>query len=221
MFYAVAIGKIAGIYNTWDECKQQVNGYPNSKYKKFNNIKEAKLFISTTIENTTTIVDDTATIVDDTTTVVNDDEDTIIFTDGSCCMVNGQMRAGIGYYLPRYDRLVAKPLMPPYTNNRAELTAVIEAVGEWPEKSRLNIVTDSRYVELIFGRTGLNYAKNNYLDSQNNPVKNADLVKLAVELLAKYRLTFTHVDAHTGRNDFFSRGNAIADKLAQNGAHMV
>jgi hypothetical protein len=29
-FYAVAVGRVAGIYNTWDECKAQVRVSPDS-----------------------------------------------------------------------------------------------------------------------------------------------------------------------------------------------
>lgn len=33
--YAVKKGLVPGIYNTWDECKQQVNGYSGAEYKSF------------------------------------------------------------------------------------------------------------------------------------------------------------------------------------------
>ena len=34
-FYAVRKGKKTGIYTTWDECKEQVDGYPKAEYKGF------------------------------------------------------------------------------------------------------------------------------------------------------------------------------------------
>lgn len=36
-FYVVWSGKIPGIYDTWDECQQQIVNYPNAKYKGFPN----------------------------------------------------------------------------------------------------------------------------------------------------------------------------------------
>ena len=36
-FYAVKEGKKPGIYHTWDECKEQVNGYSGAVYKSFTN----------------------------------------------------------------------------------------------------------------------------------------------------------------------------------------
>lgn len=44
-FYAVQKGKKPGIYNTWDECKEQVNGYSGAVYKSFNNKSDAEKFV--------------------------------------------------------------------------------------------------------------------------------------------------------------------------------
>lgn len=35
MYYVVKVGRVKGIYKTWAECKEQVQGYPNAVYKKF------------------------------------------------------------------------------------------------------------------------------------------------------------------------------------------
>lgn len=44
-YYAVASGKIPGIYDTWDECKEQVYGYKGAKYKSFTSLDAAKNFL--------------------------------------------------------------------------------------------------------------------------------------------------------------------------------
>ncbi len=44
-YYAVRNGKKTGIFNTWEECKEQVNGYKNAEYKSFKNIEDAKLYM--------------------------------------------------------------------------------------------------------------------------------------------------------------------------------
>ncbi|MBM6841676.1 viroplasmin family protein [[Clostridium] spiroforme] len=44
-YYAVKIGRSEGIFNTWDQCKQQVHGYPGAVYKSFASLKEAKAFL--------------------------------------------------------------------------------------------------------------------------------------------------------------------------------
>ena len=44
-YYAVARGRIPGIYYTWDECKAQTNGYSDAKFKKHKNIEDANKYI--------------------------------------------------------------------------------------------------------------------------------------------------------------------------------
>ncbi|WP_414827039.1 ribonuclease H family protein [Apilactobacillus kunkeei] len=44
-FYAVRKGKKPGIYSTWDECKNQVNGFPGAEYKSFKTQSEAKAYM--------------------------------------------------------------------------------------------------------------------------------------------------------------------------------
>jgi ribonuclease HI len=44
-FYAVRKGKKVGIYNTWNECKEQVNGFSGAEYKSFTTLDEAKEYV--------------------------------------------------------------------------------------------------------------------------------------------------------------------------------
>ena len=44
-YYAVKIGKEAGIYETWDQCKTMVHGYPGAVYKSFSTREEALAFL--------------------------------------------------------------------------------------------------------------------------------------------------------------------------------
>lgn len=45
-YYAVRIGRKSGIYRSWDECKRQVDGFPNAKFKSFLTEGEAKEFMN-------------------------------------------------------------------------------------------------------------------------------------------------------------------------------
>lgn len=45
-FYAVKIGRVAGIYETWAECKGQVNGFKRSKFKGFATLPEAEKYMT-------------------------------------------------------------------------------------------------------------------------------------------------------------------------------
>lgn len=44
-YYAVRKGKCPGIYNTWDDCKSQVNGFSGAEYKSFTLKEEAEEYI--------------------------------------------------------------------------------------------------------------------------------------------------------------------------------
>lgn len=44
-FYAVKKGVKAGIYSTWNECKENVDGYSGAEYKSFQTEKDAKLYL--------------------------------------------------------------------------------------------------------------------------------------------------------------------------------
>ncbi len=46
MFYAVKKGKHIGIYDTWDDCKREVEGFSGAEYKKFKTYEEALSFIN-------------------------------------------------------------------------------------------------------------------------------------------------------------------------------
>lgn len=44
-FYAVRVGKIPGIYTSWNDCKAVVHGYPAAEYKSFSSMQEAREYI--------------------------------------------------------------------------------------------------------------------------------------------------------------------------------
>ncbi len=46
-FYAVKRGKITGVFDGWEACKNSVDGYPGAEYKGFSSIEEAYAFMGT------------------------------------------------------------------------------------------------------------------------------------------------------------------------------
>ena len=45
-YYAVKAGRKTGVFNTWEECKEQVEGFENALYKSFSNLEEAESFLT-------------------------------------------------------------------------------------------------------------------------------------------------------------------------------
>lgn len=44
-YYAVQIGKTPGVYDTWEECKAQIEGVKGAKYKSYPNKEDAEKFV--------------------------------------------------------------------------------------------------------------------------------------------------------------------------------
>ncbi|HKK96477.1 MAG TPA: ribonuclease H family protein [Anaerovoracaceae bacterium] len=51
-YYCVRVGRNPGIYDNWDDCKKEVDGFNGAEYKGFNNINEANDYMGTkTVDN--------------------------------------------------------------------------------------------------------------------------------------------------------------------------
>ena len=44
-YYAVKVGRKKGIFLTWEDCKEQVDGFDGADYKSFSNIKDAEAYL--------------------------------------------------------------------------------------------------------------------------------------------------------------------------------
>ena len=44
-YYAVKVGKKTGIFNTWEECKEQVDGFEGALYKSFSKLEDANNYL--------------------------------------------------------------------------------------------------------------------------------------------------------------------------------
>ena len=64
-YYAVAQGRRTGIYNTWNQCNEQVKGYSNAKFKKFINRHDAVNFVEFHNENKQIMKEDQAKIMNE------------------------------------------------------------------------------------------------------------------------------------------------------------
>ena len=45
-YYAVRKGRVPGIYESWDECKEQTEGFSNAEFKSFLNLNDAKNYMN-------------------------------------------------------------------------------------------------------------------------------------------------------------------------------
>lgn len=104
----------------------------------------------------------------------------------------------------------------PTTNNRMELTAVIESI-RWARKREFKIISDSRYC--VDGVNGwmLDWQRNGWKNSVGEMIKNHDLWLQAFELVTKLEQRFRihWVKGHSTDTGKHSSFNALADSLAK------
>ena len=50
-YYVVWEGHKSGVYNSWEECKEQINNYKGAKYKSFLDLKDANNALSKVYKN--------------------------------------------------------------------------------------------------------------------------------------------------------------------------
>lgn len=95
------------------------------------------------------------------------------------------------------------------TNNRMELTAVIEAIKCLKKASLIEITTDSKYVQQGMTRWILHWQKNNWLIAKKKQIKNLELWQMLHVLTQNHRITWHWVKGHSGHPE-----NTLADNLA-------
>jgi ribonuclease HI len=232
-YYVVHKGRKPGIYKTWDECKKQINNFDGAIFKKFNNSTEAGEFLVhgfqngkkplSVVKRENTDKRNYEKIETETGDDLDESEKIFIYTDGSCTYVkNNPTKAGYGIYIPEKNISIGSPLLnQKLTNNRAELTGIIESVKYLDNddlEKKICIFTDSQYSMYIFNGTGERYENNNWKNNGND-VPNIDLIKKILELKRKYNIVLLKVRAHTTKEDEHSLGNKIADTLANDGAN--
>lgn len=134
-----------------------------------------------------------------------------IYTDGACSGNPGKGGwAAILVYGNNEKELVGG--CEETTNNRMELSAVIEALKALKEPCEVYLTTDSKYVcDSITKGWVYNWEKNNWKKADKKPALNVDLWKAFLPLLENHKVTFNWVKGHNGHPY-----NERCDELAVN-----
>lgn len=132
-----------------------------------------------------------------------------IFTDGAC---SGNPGPGGWGAILRYNGH-EKELSggeKNTTNNRMELTAVIEALNCLKEPCKVTLTTDSKYVSDGIGKGwAVSWQRNGWRKADKKPALNPDLWEKLLNLLKIHDVTINWVKGHAGHPE-----NERCDQLA-------
>lgn len=102
------------------------------------------------------------------------------------------------------------------TNNRMELLAVIRALESLNRRCRVQVHTDSQYVQKGISEWIHGWKRRGWKTADNSPVKNADLWRQLDALASQHEVEWRWVRGHAGHVE-----NERADALANRGAATV
>jgi ribonuclease HI len=134
-----------------------------------------------------------------------------VYTDGACKGNPGP--GGWGAWLRSGGR--ERELCggePNTTNNRMELTAVIQALTALKRRCRVQLYTDSEYVRKGITEWIVNWKRRGWMTTDRQPVKNVDLWQRLDALVRDHDVQWHWVKGHAG-----DPGNERADLLANRG----
>jgi ribonuclease HI len=135
----------------------------------------------------------------------------VIYTDGACKGNPGPGGWGALLMFGEHERELwgGQPLT---TNNRMELTAVIEGLSALKQRCAVTLYTDSQYVRQGITEWIHGWRKRGWMTADKKPVKNQDLWQQLDALNGGHKVDWRWVKGHAG-----DPGNERADALANLG----
>jgi ribonuclease HI len=136
-----------------------------------------------------------------------------LYTDGAC---SGNPGPGGWAYILQHpasgQTLDASGAEPATTNNRMELSSVIEGLSSLKRPCRVELITDSQYVAKGISEWLPKWKSQGWQRREGGrlkPVMNVDLWQRIDELLARHQVRVTHVLGHNGHPE-----NEACDRMA-------
>ncbi len=192
-YYAVKVGKNPGIYETWAECKAEVDGYKGAKYKKFPSQKEALDFIQDSGDYQRTTEDNLK------------ENEMMAYVDGSFCLETWTYSYGAVIITNRgietYNGREKDKELVQMRNVSGEIKGAMVAMEIALEKGK-----DLLY--LYFDYEGIEqWAKGNWKTNKQGTI---DYKAYYDSIKDRLKVVFIKVRAHSG-----VEYNELADKLAK------
>ncbi len=196
--YAVRKGKVEGIFETWEECKASVDGYPSAEYKSFATKDEALVYLGGE-----TVSDAMVSLADEGEQEGNC---VVAYVDGSFDEKIGKYAFGCIMILPSGEIIRESG-----NGNNPESIALRNVTGEM--LGAMFVVKwciENRYssVKICYDYSGIEmWATGQWKAKTNLTKKYVDFMK---DNTKKIQVSFQKIEAHTG-----DKYNEEADRLAK------
>ena len=140
----------------------------------------------------------------------------ILYTDGACSGNPGVGGWGAVLMYGKSEKRISGAEAST-TNNRMELTAVIEGLKCLKEPCKVDVYSDSAYTVNAFQNGWVySWVQNDFKKADNKPVLNDDLWRELIELTHVHTVNFIKVKGHAD-NEY----NNICDKLATDAVKLL
>lgn len=202
-YYAVRKGKTPGIYRTWEECKELVDGYSGAQYKSFRTLEEAQAFVGTSFATgTRKAMSNTQKGAD---CAENGLPEVYAFVDGSFNSLTGMYGYG-GFLIVNGDRYVLQgsgcdPEMAGMRNVAGEIMGSMAAMEKAMELGVKELAIYYDYMGIEMWATGA------WKRNKQGTIAYYEYVQ---QIRDRLSLTFIKVKGHSG-----VEGNEEADLLAK------
>lgn len=192
-FYAVKKGRKIGVFNTWDECKRQVSGFPGAAYKSFTSYEEAKFFAYGEARNNNTPVDFKAEITAYIDGSYNDKQK---FYSYACIIFDGNKK--LTFAAAENDLEIIDQ-----RNVAGEIKAAIQAIEYALSK-------DARSIEIFYDYAGIEKWANKEWKAKNAFTQS--YTEFIQRVSPEIKIVFSKVKSHSG-NKFNDEVDLLAKEV--------
>jgi ribonuclease HI len=209
-FYAIARGRVPGIYDNWPLAHVQVMGFPGARYKGFASRGEAEAWLKEPVLPSGLGIPSPVKVQAASVATAPKPGTVMVYSDGGARFNPGPG----GYGVIIIEDGLPRELSGGYrhtTNNRMELMGCIVALTALAGLDKPIVVhTDSQYVVNGISKGWARaWRKRGWLKADHQPALNADLWGQLLDLIGGREVTFQWVRGHAGHPE-----NERCDALA-------